>query len=107
MKNEKLINEAVEQLLNLFDLKTNPEIKVNLERNNNNFTLVIKGKLDNEFEDWCNQLDDDIFIEACERFEDETGVSLQEMSEHPDIELFKNVVAKVCKDKINILSKFI
>lgn len=72
-------------------------------------TIVIKYKreesLRKKFEEWCNTVDDDIFIEACERFKDITGYTLEEAEEEELYDDFHAVVKEVVKSKIESLSK--
>lgn len=105
--NEK-ITQLVKEILAEYNLKVEDEVVVEIKQTEDDaFQIIINGTLKNEFKTWCEKLDDDIFVEACERFEDETGISLQRMEENLDTELFKQVVAKICKERINKLSQFI
>lgn len=65
-------------------------------------TIVIKYR---SFKKWCKQIDDDIFVEACEQFEELTGRALRDVEEEELYDLFKTVVQEVVKSKIEDLHK--
>jgi hypothetical protein len=46
-------------------------------------------------------------MEACDRFEEETGLSLNEFAHNPDYNTFKTVVNTIIKEKIEDLSKLL
>lgn len=74
-------------------------------------TLTITIKYNKEesakdkFEKWCESIDDDIFVEACEKFEELTGKSLNEADESKLYHLFQTVVQQVVSAKIDKLKK--
>lgn len=72
-------------------------------------TIVIKYEkeksLKEQFINWCQQIDDDIFVEACEKFEQLTGKTLKEADEEKLYDLFQTVVKEVVKYKIDKLTK--
>ena len=99
MKEDKIL-QLVREVLAEYGLKVKEDITVNLDQeDNDHFSITIHGIVDNDFEKWCNSLDDDLFVEACEQYEDITGMPLSE--ENP--ELFKKVVSDICRQKIDEL----
>jgi len=106
-------DEILKQLLAIFaedDLHEETEftdngntLNVSLVKEGNDITLKLSLKED-EFEKYINELDQDIFIEACERFEELTG---EHLSNDVDHNLFKSVVNEVVKNKINELQKLL
>ena len=72
-------------------------------------TISIKYKKEDtireQFEKWCEQIDDDIFVEACEKFEELTGKSLDEAESEQFYGAFQAVVREVVKGKIDALNK--
>lgn len=88
-KNEK-IEQLINELLAEYKLNVDGEISMEISKDNNTFTITIKGELkDNEFEKYLREMDDDLFQEICERFEDETGMTLNEFANHTNPSLFK------------------
>lgn len=71
-------------------------------------TITIKYKKEesvkDKFEKWCASIDDDIFVEACEKFEELTGKPLKGTNEYG---LFQNVVQQVVKAKIDKLKMYL
>lgn len=81
-----------------------------LDKNENDeLKIVIKynreKSLRDKFEEWCDTVDDDIFVEACEKFEELTGKSLAEAEEEQLYDMFQSVVKEVVKNRIQDLSK--
>ena len=72
-------------------------------------TITIKYKkeesLEAQFEQWCKQIDDDIFVEACERFEAITGMALTDIVDKKLYDSFKSVVKQIVKEKVDRLCK--
>ena len=58
-----------------------------------------------QFEKWCEQIDDDIFVEACEKFEELTGKSLEKVEDEQLYNAFQAVVREVVKERIATLNK--
>lgn len=79
------------------------KISINKGENENKITLIVEYKED-EFHKYIDSLDEDIFVEACEKFEDLTG---QHLSDDVDAELFKEVVRNVVAQRISNLKKFL
>lgn len=64
--------------------------------------------LEDEFLKYCESLDDDIFVEACERFNDYKPI--REFSKNinsKDIKIFKNIVEKIVCNKIDYYKEMI
>lgn len=78
-------------------------LNLNLDKEGNEIVLKLSFKED-EFEKYINELDQDIFVEACENFEDLTG---EHLSNDVDHDLFKSVVNEVIRKKIDSLKKFL
>lgn len=109
--NEQILNE----LLPFFASEAiNEETEVNIDGNilnisvikeegENKITLTVEYKED-DFKKYVDSLDEDIFIEACEKFEELTGIHL---SNDVDKDVFKEVVNQVIKNRIKNLEKFI
>lgn len=97
----------IEQLLHEYGIEAK-EVEIELSQDNDNFTFVIKGKANlDDFKEYLDGLNDDLFQEACERFEDETGITLNDFAHNINPDLFKQVVSQICQEKVNNLSKFI
>lgn len=79
------------------------KVTVTKEEDENKVTMVVE-YIEDDFKKWVNSLDEDIFIEACEKFEEITGKPLSDDTEESD---FRAVVSKVIQDKISNLKKFI
>jgi len=62
---------------------------------------------DNDFEKYLKGMSDELFQEVCERFEEETGITLNDFAHDVNPTLFKQVVSKICREKIMDLTKFI
>lgn len=60
-----------------------------------------------EFENWCKSIDDDIFVETCEKFEELTGKTLHEIAEEELYDEFKTVVKELVKSKIESLQSLL
>ena len=75
------------------------KVSINKEEDENKITLVVEYKED-EFQKYIDSLDEDIFIEACEQFENKTGIPL---NDDVDKDLFKEVVRQVIAERINKL----
>lgn len=63
----------------------------------------------NPFIDYCNSLDDDIFVKACERYSQEVG-PIKDLDSYPTIEnqtKFKDIVRKIVKTEILRLEKYL
>lgn len=109
--NEQILTE----LLPFFaSEEINEKTEVNLDGNiltielikkedENKITLTVEYEED-EFKKFVDSLDEDIFIESCEKFEELTGTPL---SNDVDKDTFKEVVKNVVKNRINNLKKFI
>ena len=76
-------------------------LNISLVKEDNDITLKLSYKED-EFENYINSLDQDIFVEACEKFEDLTGEHLDNDVDH---DTFKSVVNQVISSKIEELKK--
>lgn len=79
------------------------KVSINKKENENKVVMVVE-YIEDDFKKWVNSLDEDIFIEACEKFEEITGKPLSDDTEESD---FRAVVSKVIQDKISNLKKFI
>ena len=109
--NEEILNE----LLPFFASDAiNEEVELNLDGNvfklsiikkegENKIVLTVEYEED-EFKKYVDSLDEDIFIESCEKFEQLTGVQL---GDDVDKDLFKEVVNQIVTNKINKLKKFV
>lgn len=75
------------------------KITINKEEGENKITMTVEYKED-EFKKYIDSLDEDIFIEACEQFENKTGIPL---NDDVDKDLFKEVVRQVIAERINKL----
>jgi len=105
---EDKLQTLVEQILAEYDLPNIDKVNVNIKADNNKFTITISGDFANEkeeeFKNWCQSIDDDLFVEACEKFESITGIPLKEVT---DYDLFKNVVRQIAQEKIQKLQNYI
>lgn len=107
MEQEK-IEKLIDQILTEYQLETDGEVSVEVTTEDNTFDIHISGKLkDNDFEEYLKEMDDELFQEICERFEDETGITLNDFAHEVNPNLFKQVASKICKEKIQNLTKFI
>ena len=75
------------------------KITINKEEDENKIVMTVEYKED-EFKKYVDSLDEDIFIEACEKFESKTGIPL---NDDVDKDLFKEVVRQIIAEKINKL----
>lgn len=91
------------------DLKKDGDVlKIVIEKKN----LVNKEK--QEFEEWLDSIDDDMFQEALERVHEITGIDAKQLDEDYNskefkgiIKLFKDIVPVIAKEKINNLTKYL
>lgn len=105
--------ELLKELLSVFeqeDMHEETEFNIDdktfnlvLDKEGNDITMKLS-LTEDEFEKYINELDQDVFVEACENFEKMTGVQL---SNDVEPEMFKGVVNEVIKNKINNLKKFL
>jgi hypothetical protein len=105
--------DILKELLSIFageDVQEETEVNINgnelklfLKKEGNDIILRLSLQED-EFKKFVNSLDEDIFIEACERYKEITGADL---SDNVDEDSFKAVVNQVIKGKISRLQKFI
>lgn len=79
------------------------KVSINKGENENKITLVVEYKED-EFQKYVDSLDEDIFVEACERFEEITGEHLSNETDH---DLFKEVVRRVVAERIKKLQNLL
>ena len=59
--------------------------------------------------DYCEKLDDDIFVKACEQYTQKVG-QIKELDSNPTIEnqtKFKNIVHDIVKSEIERLEKYL
>jgi len=91
------------------DLKKDGDVlKIVIEKKN----LVNKEK--QEFEEWLDSIDDDMFQEALERVHELTGIDAKQLDEDYNskefkgiIKLFKDIVPAIAKEKIDNLTKYL
>lgn len=106
---------TVEELHNEYtDNNISYVIDVQKDKENNKLTIEIsleEGNKDKEeFENWVQKLDDDIFQEIWESLSDEYGLKdLNDIYESDNyqevIDLFKSEAKKVAKEKVDMLTK--
>lgn len=76
-----------------------------------NIKLVLKGNQDKKkFEEFVDELDDDLYEEVIESLQDEIGdlTKLYETDSYKDvIKLFKNRVKEIAQSKINYLQTLV
>ena len=123
-------NEVLNALIKAFDYDTCQEAttiqnhssvayEVDLKKDGDVLNIVIeRKKLENkdkkEFEAWLDTLDDDLFQEALTKARELTGESPQKLDDQYNseqykdiINLFKNVVSILVKEKIDALNKIL
>ena len=105
---DSIIQQLVEEILKSYNLKLDgDEINVAVTQDDENFEIKINCKVNDEFKRYVDELDEDLFMEACDRFEEETGISLNEFAHNPDFNTFKSVVNTIIKERIEDLSKLL
>lgn len=107
------MEELFEQLVKLFSEDNTQEtsefsfngqtVKTILKKDDNEISLVIKLE-DDPFKKYINSLDEDVFIEACEKYEQLTG---EHLSNETDPEHFKEVVKQIITARIESYKKFL
>ena len=123
-------NEILNALIKAFDynvcqeattIQNEPGVayEVDLKKDGDVLNIVIeRKKLENkdkkEFEAWLDTLDDDLFQEALTKARELTGESPQKLDDQYNsenykdiINLFKNVVSILVKEKIDALNKIL
>ena len=105
--------ELIKQLVSIFNEEDCEEestfeldgnvLIMKLVKEGNKVNLSLEWKED-EFKKYVNSLDEDIFLEACEKFEELTGKPL---SDNTNPEQFKAVVKQLISSKIDRLKAFI
>lgn len=107
-----MYEEIYKELINIFNessmheeyvIDNNIFITADKAENENKINIVIEYKKD-DFEEYIDSLDEDIFVEACSKFEDITG---EQLSNDTDPDKFKSVVNKVIQQKIENLKSFL
>lgn len=110
--------ELLKQILPFFDMDgIDEELEANIDGNilkvsvmkkedENKIVMTIEFEedKDKEFKEYIDSLDEDIFVEACEQFEELTG---QHLSDEVEPELFKKVVNRVVEDRIEKLKELL
>ena len=104
MENNEL-QTLVSKILQQYDIEIDDNINVGVKADDNTFEICISGTVkQDDFKRWCQDMDDDLFVEACERYEEITGEPLRELTSH---EKFIDVVRQVAQEKIDLLSQYI
>ena len=108
---EELFNK-LNEILNHDSLHEEYEIEVdgnifnitaNKAEGENKINIVVELKED-KFKKYINSLDENIFVEACEKFKEYTG---EQLTDEVDQDLFKSVVQRVISEKIDRLKSFL
>ncbi len=108
---EELFNE-LNEILNQDSLHEEYEIEVDgnifnitadKAENENKINIVVELKED-KFKKYINSLDENIFVEVCEKFKEYTG---EQLTDEVDQDLFKSVVQRVISEKIDRLKSFL
>lgn len=111
LDNQELIDQLVKEILKQYDLEIEGDILVNLTAENDEFQITINGTIKDlkrsQFEEWCNKLDEDIFLETCDKYESLTGKSLKDADDDNDYESFVKVAQHIIKDKIKRLEQYL
>ena len=117
------MNEKVKQLLKILPFQPQGQgvsssfeedgYKVSYYMTDREINVNIK-KVTNPFFDYIQNLDDDIFVDACEEFVKASKMTMQQFENkikankaHDEIILFKQCVSKVVLAKIDKLNKYI
>ena len=79
------------------------KVAITKKEDENKVTMTVEF-IEDDFKKWVNSLDEDVFIEACERFKEISGTDL---SDDVDEDVFREVVKQVIKERISNLKKFI
>lgn len=77
-------------------------LRLSVNKEDNKIILTVEYVQEDKFEKWVKSLDQDVFIEACERFQEFTGNKLTDEVDH---NVFKEVVNTIIKEKICTLQK--
>lgn len=105
---ENKIENLIEEVLGEYDLPNVEKVNVQVEADDESFKITISGNFEvqkeKEFKNWCQTLDDDLFVEACERFESLTGIALKDVE---DYDMFKQVVKQIAQEKIQKLQNYV
>lgn len=108
MEQQVKVEQLIDQILEEYQLTPIGDISVEVTKEDNTFDIHISGKVeDDEFNKYLQNMDDELFQEVCERFEEETGITLNDFAHDVNPALFKQVVSKICREKIMDLTKFI
>jgi len=120
MKQEELIKVLIKELLQMeevhYEYTENDKTYVlDSEKNGNELNIKVsinENKDKSEFENWANQLDDDIFEEVWQSLSEECNLhDLNELYESDNykevIDKFKDMTKKVITNKINNYKKLI
>lgn len=117
------MNKKVEQLLKILPFQEEGNgVSASFEEDGYNVSYYMTDKeinvnikkVSNPFFDYIQNLDDEIFVAACERFVDSTKISMSEFENKiksgkgdKEIQLFKDCVKKVVLEKIDELNKYV
>ncbi len=120
MKQEELIKVLIKELLQMeevhYEYTENDKTYVlDSEKNGNELNIKVsinENKDKSEFENWANQLDDDIFEEVWQSLSEECNLhDLNELYESDNykevIDKFKDMTKRVITNKINNYKKLI
>ena len=117
-----LTKEFLEKLIPVFEQESVSEeteliydghhFDAELDKNEDDELVIIirynrEQSLKSKFEEWCNTLDDDLFLEACEQFEEITGTALKDINNEEAYLNFQKVAKEIVKDKIEYLKRYL
>lgn len=117
-----LTKEFLEKLIPVFEQESVSEetelvydghhFDAELDKNEDDKLVIIirynrEESLRSKFEEWCDTLDDELFLEACEKFEEITGTALKDVNDEDSYSDFQKVVKEIVKNKIENLQRYL
>lgn len=103
LKKENLISSNANQ-----DIYKDGNNTLTIERGDNYIRLELVTVKEESLYDYCKELDDEVFVEACELYSKYGSLKELETNEAPeDVEIFKDCVRKATKNKIEKLKRYL
>lgn len=103
LKKENLISSNANQ-----DIYKDGNNTLTIERGDDYIRLELVTVKEESLHDYCKELDDEVFVEACELYSKYGSLKELETNEAPeDVEIFKDCVRKATKNKIDKLERYL
>ena len=103
LKKENLISSNANQ-----DIYKDGNNTLTIERGDDYIRLELVTVTEESLHDYCKEMDDEVFVEACELYSKYGSLKELETNEAPeDVEIFKDCVKEATKNKIEKLKRYL